>query len=726
MKDQAKSILKNVFGYEEFRPFQEKIIEAVLKKDDALVIMPTGGGKSLCYQIPAIISKGITVVVSPLLALMKDQIFQLTELNVDAVSLNSSLSYEVYQHNIAKIRNNETKLVYVAPETLLKPNILSLLSLVNVECFAIDESHCISEWGHDFRPEYRQLAKVISQFKNASCIALTATATPRVRKDIKESLCLKNPKEIIASFDRKNLFLEIIPKQYPRMQTIEFLKKHENESGIIYCFSRRQVDELSKILDDQGFSVLPYHAGLSDKERIKNQELFIKDDVQIIVATIAFGMGINKPNVRFVVHYDLPKNIEVYYQEIGRAGRDGLESHCLLLFGYGDIQKIKYFIDQKDEKEARIATIHINALLGCLESEVCRRTSILNYFGEINPIKKCGMCDNCVTKPEELIDVTIPTQKFLSCIKRTGEMFGAKHIIDILHGSKVQKVLKSRHDNLSTYGIGKEYSKKQWYHLSRQFLQKGLLTQDLTFGSLKLTKKAYDVLRGGEIVKGRVREDVEVESKRKEVYGEYDKNLFEILRKKRKAIADAKNIPPYAIFPDKTLIEMSIFYPLTKDSLNYIYGVGLSKLEHYGDVFLELIKQYCKKHNIEEQRKMQKDSLKDAEKRLKKLRYIEVGELFNKGKTIFEIMSIFSVKQETIINHLSKYITTGNTLRSDFLLSLSKVSVEQRNQVFLAFDKKSPQFLTPVFEMLNGKISYDELKILRLSYLVRQNSLKEL
>jgi len=599
MIDRAKTILGDVFGYDEFRPLQREIIGNVLKKRDTLVIMPTGGGKSLCYQIPALIFKGLTVVVSPLISLMKDQVEQLAELDVPAIFLNSSLSNEEYNRNVERLRKNGVKLLYLAPEALLTPRMLSLLSSLQVDCLAIDEAHCISEWGHDFRPEYRQLVAVRSRFPSATRIALTATATPRVQEDIKSNLNFDASNEFIASFNRANLFIQITPKNKPVSQTIEFLEKYPNQSGIIYCFSRRQVDDLYEILKSKGYSVRPYHAGLSDAERTRNQELFIRDDVQIIVATIAFGMGINKPNVRFVIHYDLPKNIETYYQEIGRAGRDGLKSHCLLLFSYADIQKIKYFINQKDENEQRLANIHLNAMLQFTETEVCRRQPLLTYFGEDYSTEKCDMCDNCLAGERKLVDITVPAQKFLSCVKRTDEIFGANHIIDVLRGSQSQKVLKFGHERLSTHGIGKEYSRKQWFHLARQFIQKGFMTQDAKYGGLKLTGKAYDVFKGREIVLG-ILEEEHIERRKgkgRETEYEYDRVLFEKLRKERKELADKASLPPYVIFSDKTLIEMAALFPRSGESLLHIYGVGSVKHKKYGTIFLDIIDGYCREHH---------------------------------------------------------------------------------------------------------------------------------
>ncbi len=599
---QAKAILKNVFGYDAFWPLQEEIITHLLAKQDALVVMPTGGGKSLCYQIPALVLDGLTIVVSPLLSLMKDQVDQLTECGVAAVFLNSTLTAAQYNRQVERLRAKTVKLLYLAPEALLSPRNTDLLLSLTVDCFAVDEAHCISEWGHDFRPEYRQLREVRARFPAAACVAMTATATPRVREDIKRSLQIAPAREFIGSFNRPNLYLEVVPKLSPLEQILDFLKQYPQESGIIYCFSRQQTDDLYESLRRKGYSVRPYHAGLSDQERRENQELFIRDDVQIIVATIAFGMGINKPNVRFVVHYDLPRSLESYYQEIGRAGRDGMPAHCLLLFGYGDIQKLQYFIQQKNEQEQRVANIMLSTLLGFAETDLCRRIPLLKHFGDPPASDDCGMCDNCRSEPKNLVDITIPAQMFLSCVKRTGECFGAGHIIDVLRASQSQKVLKFEHEKLSTYGIGTMYSAKQWRHLFRQFVQKGLLVQEWEHGTLQLTGKAWEVLRGNDAVLGRLEEERLIRKRREEEAGEHDPDLFALLRKKRKEIADQANLPPYAVFHDRTLKEMAARFPQTEEDLAAIYGIGRAKTEKYGAIFLEMIRDYTEAHAVPEKR----------------------------------------------------------------------------------------------------------------------------
>jgi ATP-dependent DNA helicase RecQ len=564
--------------------------------------MPTGGGKSLCYQIPALLFDGLTVVVSPLIALMKDQVEQMRAAGVPALFLNSSLSPEAYQANMDYVRRGQVKLLYVAPETLLTPRILSLLSALKVDCLTIDEAHCISEWGHDFRPEYRQLADVRRRYPGAVCLALTATATPRVRADITRSLGLNQSNEFVASFNRDNLYIEVASKRDADIQLGRFLERFKDQSGIVYCFSRRQVDDVSEYLERRGNAVRPYHAGLDDDTRRRNQEAYIRDDVQIMVATIAFGMGINKPNVRFVVHYDLPKSIEGYYQEIGRAGRDGLPAHCLLLYSYGDVAKLKYFIDQKEGDERKAAVQQLDAIVRYAEDErVCRRKPLLAYFGEKFNAEKCDNCDNCNAEAPVLEDITIPAQKFLSCVVRTGERFGAGHVTDVLLGSKNEKILRLEHDKLSTHGIGRELTQKQWMHLARQLAQMGYLNQDGEFRTLSLTETARNVLKIRAKIFGQLQE-VEERAKKKDNKKELEYNhaLFALLRAKRKELADADGVPPYVIFSDRTLVEMAAYFPQSREALLGISGVGQVKLAQFGDEFLDVIKPYCKKHKIAE------------------------------------------------------------------------------------------------------------------------------
>ena len=450
----AQEVLKDVFGYEQFRPLQETIISHILNRHDALVVLPTGSGKSLCYQLPALIFNGVTVVVSPLISLMQDQVMQLQQRDVCAAFLNSTLSHSEYVATMQRVKRGEIKLLYVAPETLLRPEILLMLDESQVACLAIDEAHCISQWGHDFRPDYRQLISVRERFGNAVCVALTATATPRVQQDIKQLLKIQTENEFIASFDRENLFIGIELKEEVLQQTLAFLNTHRDESGIIYCQTKKQVESLFRNLVERGISALPYHADLDSEIRKQNQEAFLSGDVRVIVATIAFGMGIDKEDVRFILHTGLPKEPESYYQEIGRAGRDGHRSDCLLLFNHDDVDTIKYFIDQgaPSEREGRLE--RLQTLVEWATSAACRRKGLLAYFGEHYEEQNCGMCDNCRQAEMERVDLTDPARKFLLSVVETKQIFGVEHIINVLRGSKAKKVVKNRHHQLSTLWHG--------------------------------------------------------------------------------------------------------------------------------------------------------------------------------------------------------------------------------------------------------------------------------
>lgn len=722
MIQNAKSILQETFGYNQFRPLQGEVIKKVLEKKDTLVIMPTGGGKSLCYQIPAMLFDGLTIVISPLISLMKDQVEQLDEYGVPALYLNSTLTPQQYNRNVSKLRNGSVKLLYLAPETLMMESTRNLLSELKVDCFTIDEAHCISEWGHDFRPEYRQLADVRKDFPEAVCLALTATATPRVRDDIKKILELRDSETFVASFDRKNLFLKVADKANPTDQILDFLYTRPKQSGIIYCFSRRQVDELYSELKAEGHSVLPYHAGLSEMQRSRNQEAFIRDNVQIIVATIAFGMGINKPDVRFVIHHDMPQNIESYYQQIGRAGRDGLQADCLLLYSYSDRQKIQYFINQKEDQEKEVAKKHLDSLIHFLEYGDCRRKPLMEYFGESYEKDNCGMCDNCLAVAGDLQDFTEQAQKFMSCIVRTEERFGTHHIADILRGSKAKKILERNHDNLSTYGIGKEWSKNQWVQLSRLLIRKGYLKKDPEHGSLQLDGEAQAVLKGQERVEGildRTQTSSDEDARPRtssDVENAYDEHLFEELRKYRKDLADEQDIPPYVIFPDTTLMEMAYYFPKSEKSLMGIYGVGSLKLKKYGAGFQKIISAYTEEHNIEER---SRDIRKKVKKTSSGKKHEMVGQEFNNGKTIDHLAEQFGVKTVTILSNLKKYLDEGNSLESDGILEATTLSQRKIDEVFTSMEKVGPELLKPIYEDLNKTVDYNELRILQLAYLAQ-------
>ncbi|MCY3549295.1 MAG: DNA helicase RecQ [Candidatus Poribacteria bacterium] len=587
-------ILTDIFGHEEFRPFQETIINHILKRQDALIVLPTGGGKSLCYQLPALMFDGVTVVVSPLISLMQDQVMQLQNHGIRAAFLNHTVGNTEYVATMQQVRQGEIKLLYVAPETLVRPEILVMLEDSDVACLAIDEAHCISEWGHDFRQEYRQLVSIRERFQNAVCIALTATATPRVQNDIKKLLKFDEGNEFIGSFDRENLFMAVEPKVELLEQTLAFLNRHRGESGIIYCQTKKQVESLCRNLTARRISVRPYHADLDNTTRKQNQEAFINGEIQVIVATIAFGMGIDKADVRFVLHAGLPKEPESYYQEIGRSGRDGLPAECLLLFSYGDVDTINHFIEQGAQSEKQGRLERSQTLISWATSIACRRKVLLTYFGEQYDQENCGMCDNCRKSETERVDLTIPAQKFLSCVLRTEELFGEAYIIDVLRGSKQKKILDNRHDRLSTYSIGMEYSRTQWRYLSHQFLQHKLLERDARHGSLRVTQKGWGVLNSKDKFWGFSVESVDILTS--EVSFEYASELFELLRAERDKIAEVEGVHPNAVFHDKALQAMATYFPTSEESFRVMQGVGPAKTEKYSDVFLPIIRAYCKEY----------------------------------------------------------------------------------------------------------------------------------
>ena len=726
MLNKAHSALKEVFGFDQFRDSQQAIISNVLQGQNTLAIMPTGGGKSLCYQIPGIVFDGLTVVISPLISLMQDQVRQLHELAVPVCMLNSSLSAQDYQQNIHALEQQHIKLLFLAPETVLQSSTLALLSRVNVKCIAIDEAHCISEWGHDFRPEYRQLNQLIGRFPDAVCIALTATATPRVREDIKQQLQIDENSEYIASFDRPNLYIEVIPKDNPYQQAKTFIDQHPEQSGIIYCLSRSGVDELTAKLQQDGYSALAYHAGLNNSKRSDHQEGFIRDDVHIIVATIAFGMGINKPDVRYVLHYDLPKNIEGYYQQIGRAGRDGLDADCLLLFGYGDTGKIRFFIDQMtNEQEKRLASMHLNQMLALAETEECRRLPLLQYFGESEIPEKCHKCDNCTNPNKEKSDLTVPAQKFLSCVYRTGERFGASHIIDVLRGSNAEKVLQNQHNLLSTYNIGNEFTKKQWMALSRQMIQKRLLTQDAEFGGLKLTQQAGEILKGKAPFFAMLQQPVvQRNSSSKSFTHAGDLGLVQILKAERKKLADAANLPPYAVFSDRTLNEMAYYFPHSPQNLLRIHGIGQGKLDKYGEHFLQLITHYCQQHNIQEVTNAQPatNASSQSSPTPSGTKSLEIATAFEGGQSTSALAKQYQVKPGTIINHLYRYVQQGNSLNNlDKVLEKIQLSQMEIDQGVAAFNEHGEERLKPIYDSLNERVSYDKLHLLRIYFLNSKN-----
>lgn len=596
MMKTAQSVLEHVFGYAAFRGPQQAIVDTLIDGRDALVIMPTGGGKSLCYQVPALVREGCGVVISPLIALMQDQVDALQAAGVKAGFLNSSLTAEQAGATERALLNSELDLLYVAPERLIQSRCLNLLKRSRIALFAIDEAHCVSQWGHDFRSDYLQLSLLHEQFPKVPRIALTATADARTRDEIAARLNLHNARHFISGFDRPNIQYRIQQKDKPLDQLLHFLRTEQKDNaGVVYCLSRNKVEKVAEFLCDKGFNALPYHAGLSADIRATHQRRFLREDSIIMVATIAFGMGIDKPDVRFVAHLDLPKSIEAYYQETGRAGRDGEPATALLLYGLEDVVKLGQMMAQSEGNEQfkRMERQRLDAMLGLCEITSCRRQTLLRYFGE-EDTQPCGNCDSCLLPPKTW-DGTDAVRKLLSCIYRTGQRFGANHVIDVLRGSSSEKILGFEHNKLSTHGIGKEFSATEWKAVVRQLVARGYLEVDAdAFGALRLTESCRPLLRGEETI--RLRKDVSASHTKAartphDDMDEHDIPLWNALRACRKRIAEELGMPPYVVFHDSTLREMVAQRPVTERALLQISGVGDSKLQKFGEAFLQVIRE---------------------------------------------------------------------------------------------------------------------------------------
>jgi ATP-dependent DNA helicase RecQ len=589
--------LKKHFGYDQFRPLQQEIIRDALAGRDVFVLMPTGGGKSLCFQLPALVRDHLTIVVSPLISLMKDQVDALQTSGIPATYLNSTLSGNEAKTRWRGLHRGEYRLLYVAPERLMLDTFLERAINWNIAQFAIDEAHCISEWGHDFRPEYRELKKLREHLPDVPVMALTATATERVRADIVKELHLRDPRCYVASFNRPNLTYRVVPKSKPYEQLLAFIRNRPNDSGIVYCASRKSTESLARNLNEDGVSAKPYHAGLTASERTKHQESFLRDDVRVVTATIAFGMGINKPNVRFVVHYDLPKNLESYYQETGRAGRDGLPSECVLLFSPNDVAKQLHFCDEKSENEGRIARAQLRQMVHYAEARECRRAVLLKYFGEEFLKEQCDGCDNCL-QPRETFDGTVPAQKFLSCVHRvrvkSGFAFGLNHVVDVLRGAETAAIRQRGHHELSTYGIGTELKRGEWQAIGRELLRMGLVEcAPGKFATLSLTSAGMEALRTRmPIVLTKQIDISEKATRRRPGMIECDEVLFERLRALRQKLADERSVPAYIIFSDVSLREMARRFPTNSNEFRCIPGVGEQKLRDLSGPFLSEIKDY--------------------------------------------------------------------------------------------------------------------------------------
>lgn len=698
----SEEILKEFFGYSEFRGNQKQIIQSVLTKMDTIVLMPTGGGKSVCYQVPAMIFEGLTLVISPLISLMKDQVDALNANGITAAFLNSSQSQSEQRFISSQIQSGKIKLLYIAPERLYRGDypLIDFLKTVNLSLVAIDEAHCVSQWGHDFRPEYLKIGELRKSFPQIPFIALTATADKLTRKDIADKLGLKTPQWFISSFDRSNITYRVTAKRDAMGKLLEFLDFHKKDSGVIYCLSRKNVEETASELQVRGLSALPYHAGLPREEREKNQELFIKDEVKIMVATIAFGMGIDKSNVRFVVHMNMPQNVEGYYQETGRAGRDGLPSDALLFYSGQDAITLGRMLDQGDNQEfAHVMQEKLEKMKSFCQTKICRRKFLLNYFGE-NHTGDCGNCDICFQKGNRQ-DMTIPSQMLLSTIARLGESFGIGYVLLILRGSKSAKVQEA-HQSLSVYGIGKDRPESFWKDLCDKLVQEDYLAEaGAQFPTLKLTEFAWQKLKAKEKILLPMEEALPDVSNKPSTHHE---ELLDELKALRFSIAQKSGVPPYVVFADSSLVEMATYLPIDEQSFLEISGVGQVKAQSYGSDFMKIIADYAKKNKLTPQRKTQTQSQRTKPLRSSQSELMTM-KLFNEGKNIYQIAEARGMTFNTVEEHLVNMVKKKELDAEKFL------SKDDLLNIRLAYRRQGTHFLKPLKEQFGERYSYFQLKV---------------
>lgn len=711
-----KEKLKEVFGYNQFRGKQELIMENILNRHNTFVIMPTGAGKSLCYQLPAISQEGTALVVSPLIALMKNQVDTLNSLGVKARFLNSTLSKTEINRTKKEIMNGDLKMLYVAPESLTKEENIEFFKKANVSFAAIDEAHCISEWGHDFRPEYRKIKSILEQIANIPIIALTATATPKVQLDIQKNLGMEAANVFKSSFNRENLFYEVRPKNQAKKQLIKFLNERKGKSGIIYCLSRKKVEEIAEFLNVNGFNAAPYHAGLDGNLRMKNQDDFLNEDVDIIVATIAFGMGIDKPDVRFVIHYDTPKSIEGYYQETGRAGRDGLIGDCLMFYSYNDILKLEKFNKDKPVTEKENAKLLLEEMSSYAESAVCRRKQLLHYFGE-NFSDSCGKCDNCV-KPKESFEAKEEAIIALKTVKLTGQRFGMTHLINVIRGSKDKYVTSYSHDKLDVHGVGKEKDAEYWKSIIRQSMLFGLLSKDIdNIGVLKLNKEGEQFLKAPKSIKFRVghqyTDDGDEDNIEKQTISAsaFDENLFNQLKGLRKKVAKGKNLPPYVIFQDPSLEEMATTYPVTNDELAAVNGVGLGKVRKFGKPFLDLIKEYVEENDITTAADvMVKTSVNKSKMKIFIIQQVD------KKIDLEEIADMKAISFEELIEEIENICYSGTRLNLDYYLE-QIIDEDKQEEIIDYFLSAESDKIDDAMDEFDDEYAEEDLRLMRIKFL---------
>ncbi|QJD96307.1 DNA helicase RecQ [Mucilaginibacter robiniae] len=707
--------LHKYYGYTQFRHQQEAIIQQILNGRDALVLMPTGGGKSLCYQLPAVLLPGLTLVISPLIALMKDQVDSLNLNGIPAAYLNSTQSSDEQQNIINRLRSGDIKLLYLAPERLFgsESRLVSFLKSLPVSLIAIDEAHCISHWGHDFRPEYLMLSNLKTEFPKTPVVALTATADQLTRHDIKEKLALHQPAEFVSSFNRPNITYKVVPKKNSYNQLLDFLAERKEDSGIIYCLSRVSTEDLAADLRAQGYAAEAYHAGLDNETKARNQDKFLRDEIKVMVATIAFGMGINKSNVRYVVHYDLPKNIEGYYQETGRAGRDGLPSEAVLFFSAGDAFKLQRFARvEGNEEQSRIMLKKLDDMVKYSQLQTCRRQYLMHYFNEPFP-DHCGSCDVCLTEFKK-IDGTVIAQKALSAVSRLNQRFGNTYVIDFLRGSKSEKI-REEHKQLKTYGIGADLSKADWQRYIGQLILQGYLQiTDDGYPILKLTPASDAVLKGQQKIEFTLAENIEEAAEIQTP--SYESDLLPDLKTIRFNLAMNENVPAYLILSDATLLEMATYLPQTLDELGRISGFGEVKLAKYGDAFLQIIINYCDKKGLSSKigSKRTKAATKTkASRPTSGNTQRESFELYRSGKTISEIAAQRSLSTTTIESHLCSFVQTGELDISEMVPPRKMPAIQE------AAESYGTERLAPLKEALGDDYTYAEIKAV-LSWMKRE------
>lgn len=709
VSQQPLDILKQYFGFSEFRPLQLEIIEQVLQKEDALVLMPTGGGKSVCYQVPALLQDGLTLVISPLIALMKDQVDALLLNGIAAASLHSGMTAAEKRNVEERLIRKEIKLLYVSPERLFAESqqLMQLLKQLEISLIAIDEAHCISHWGHDFRVEYLRLGELRTHFKNAVFIALTATADARTRSDMVDKLALKHAKQFISSFNRPNIRYWVRPKKNARDQLLDFLQEQSGKSGIIYCLSRKRTESTTEWLNDHGYKAVAYHAGMDAATRNKNQEMFQRDEVDLVVATIAFGMGIDKSNVRFVVHLDLPKNIESYYQETGRAGRDGLDSEALLFFSPGDAIMLKQFIQHEDPKHQALMNQKLDQMVDYGRISSCRRSFLLQYFDEQAP-ETCGNCDNCLHKPLQE-EAGLQARQALSAVGRTGQLFGSAYVIDVLKGSKAEKI-RPNHRELAVYGLGADKSREFWQQLFRDLLTQGLLEQDVMYKSLKFTGKTREFLKSNEPFYVNLPKEIDF-TDTQSTYATYEAGLFWQLKEQRSKWAAEQNVPAYLIFSDAVLIEIASWLPMNGDDLLRINGIGAHKAQLYGDVLLQLVQAYCKQHQLESRMMAMRRQRKNFQAKTKANKpaqgtsHIISFDMFKAGKTVADIAETRGFQLSTIEGHLAVFVANGDLAATELV---QEARLHAIRQAIAGQEQKS---LSELKNLVGDAYSYGEIRI---------------